>query len=131
MVRHCICDLYITRRWLVKYKSPLVQYLTIITLHHMPMRGMEYNNYGEILHEWAFVFHEPTASDTARRVIGRGAVCACHIYRIRVGCGFSVLSVFCRDGLPWTPSWDHFWMRDAVAYRGFPVTESVDTLATE
>ena len=64
-------------------------------------------------------------------ILSHGAVCACHIYRIRVRCGFSVLSVFCQDGLPWTPSWDHFWMRDAVAYRGFPVAESVDTLATE
>ena len=34
MVRHCTCGLYFTRRWLVKYKSPLVQYLTI--LHSTP-----------------------------------------------------------------------------------------------
>ena len=33
-------------------------YTTYILLH-----GVECNNYGEILHEWAFVFHEPTASE--------------------------------------------------------------------
>ena len=78
-----------------------------------------------------FHAHSIINDNTARRIFGRGAVCACHIYCIRVGCGFSVLSVFCRDRLPWTLSWDHFWMRDAIAYRSFPVAESVDTLVTE
>ena len=38
MVRHCTCGLYFTRRWLVKYKSPLVQYLTI--LHSTPCNNI-------------------------------------------------------------------------------------------
>ena len=27
------------------------------------LHGVECNSYGEILHEWTFVFHEPTASE--------------------------------------------------------------------
>ena len=38
MGRHCTCGLYFTRRWLVKYKSPLVQYLTI--LHSTPCNNI-------------------------------------------------------------------------------------------
>ena len=40
MVRHCTCGLYFTRRWLVKYKSPLVQYLAI--LHSTPCNNNLY-----------------------------------------------------------------------------------------